>query len=165
MEDTITETIIKEAIFFKDYKRELNDIGVMKNGKRHISIGIDFDGTLVVHNYPYIGEEVPYAVDIIKEYSEKYNVLWILNTMRSGKLLDEAVNWCKNHGIELYGINRNPTQDEWESSTKAYAQFYIDDSSVGCPLIINKEHRPYVDWKAIDEYMRPILEYLNQSRI
>lgn len=162
MNDTITDTYTALDILFNDYKRELNEIGVMKNDKKYISIGLDFDGTVVMHNYPDIGPEIPYAVDIIKEYSDKYNVVWILNTMRTGPLLEDAVNWFMERGIELYGINHNPKQDEWDSSTKAYAQFYIDDSNVGCPLIASKDYRPYVNWKGIDEKMRPILEYLNK---
>ena len=148
--------------YYKYYKREINDIGAMKDKKRYISIGLDFDGTLVKHKFPLIGEEIPHAVEIINEYSEKYNVLWILNTMRTGKLLQDAINWCKEHNIELYGANRNPTQDEWESSSKTYAQFYIDDSNVCQPLIYEVGIRPYVDWIAVDKYIRPILEYLKQ---
>ena len=156
-----TETIT-EISYYDDYKRELNEIGIMDNGKRRVSICVDFDGTMVTHQYPKIGKEVPFAVKIMKEYTEKYNVAWILNTMRSGKLLENAVKWCEKKGIQLYGINHNPEQDEWDSSTKAYGQFYIDDSNVCQPLIYEDGIRPYVDWKAVDKYMRPILEYLNK---
>ena len=146
---------------YKDYKREIKDIGNIMEDKKKITIAIDFDGTLVKHHYPKIGDEVPNAIDLIKDYTENYNVVWILNTMRSGKLLDEAVKWCEKHKITLYGINHNPSQDEWTESTKTYAQFYIDDSNVGCPLIFDKNERPYVDWEKIDKSLKPILKYLN----
>lgn len=152
----------KKKLFYKDYKRELEDLGADDGGKKIIPIAVDFDGTIVKHKFPEIGEEVPFAIDVINVLMEDYNVGWILNTMRTGKLLREAVNWCKEHGIHLYGINRNPTQDEWESSSKTYAQFYVDDSNVCQPLVFEKGYRPYVDWMSVYNYLVPILEYMTK---
>ena len=54
-------------------------------------------------------------------------------------------------GINLFGINENPTQYSWTNSRKVYGHIYIDDAGYGCPLIypLNGD-RPYVDWKNIN---------------
>jgi hypothetical protein len=115
-------------------------------------ICIDFDGTIVEHKYPAIGEPVPMAIETMKELHEKGSKL-ILFTMRSGKPLDEAVDYLKENGIELYGVNKNPTQWSWTKSPKAYGNIYIDDAALGCPLIHPEEGRPYVDWNKVRELL------------
>lgn len=112
-------------------------------------IGIDFDGTCVTHEYPHIGRHIG-AVEILKKLVDK-NHLLILFTMRSGKQLEEAVDWFKSFGIPLYGINKNPTQHKWTDSPKAYAQLYIDDAALGCPLSYDPmSKRPFVDWGEVE---------------
>ena len=115
-----------------------------------IYIAIDFDGTIVTHEFPHIGEPVPGAVSTIKVLKERGCVL-ILWTMRSGRPLDNAVEYCKSQGIEFDHINQNP--QPWTDSPKAYAQQYIDDAAVGCPLIWPNAGRPYVDWGGIRRLM------------
>ena len=149
--------------FMENYKKELTEVSAKDNSnKRKIFICVDFDGTIVKHKYPLIGDENPSAFDIMIDYEKKYNVAWILNTMRSGKLLDKAVTYCNRKGIEFYGVNRNPSQNSWTDSPKAYGQFYIDDCNVGQPLIFEDGERPYVDWIKTDKILRPILEYLSK---
>ena len=113
-------------------------------------IAIDFDGTCVTHDYPRIGKEIG-ATEVLKRLGEAGHKL-ILNTMRSDKELQDAVNWFKKNGIELYGVNENPTQKRWTNSPKVYAHMYIDDAALGCPLINAPElsNRPFVDWDSID---------------
>ena len=113
-------------------------------------IAIDFDGTCVTHDYPRIGKEIG-ATEVLKRLVEAGHKL-ILNTMRSDKELQDAVNWFKKNGIELYGVNENPTQKRWTNSPKVYAHMYIDDAALGCPLINAPElsNRPFVDWDSID---------------
>lgn len=113
-------------------------------------IAVDFDSTLVEHVYPQIGDEVPYAIDTLKKYQEM-GIKIILFTMRSGKELEEAIAWCKERGLEFYSINTNPAQRYWTSSPKCYANLFVDDASVGCPLIHEEGKRAYVDWKKVDE--------------
>ena len=112
-------------------------------------IAIDFDGTCVTHDYPRIGKDI-HAVNVLKRLVANGHKL-ILNTMRSGKELDEAVNWFKENGIELYGANENPTQKRWTNSPKVYAHLYIDDAALGCPLKMdsNLSDRPFVDWEVV----------------
>lgn len=71
--------------------------------------------------------------------------------MRSGKELEEAVDWFKGHSIPLYGVNTNPGQKEWTQSPKAYAQLYIDDAALGCPLHHKEGLRGFVDWVRVED--------------
>lgn len=112
-------------------------------------IAIDFDGTCVTHDYPRIGKDIN-AVSVLKKLVANGHKL-ILNTMRSGKELKEAINWFKKNDIELYGANENPTQKKWTNSPKVYANLYIDDAALGCPLKMDLSisDRPFVDWEAV----------------
>lgn len=112
-------------------------------------IGIDFDGTCVTHDYPAIGKDIG-AVNVLKRLVNSGHKL-ILNTMRSGLKLQDAINWFKENGIELYGANENPTQKSWTDSPKVYAHLYIDDAALGCPLKMDEKlsKRPFVDWEVV----------------
>jgi len=128
-------------------------------------IAIDFDGTCVTHDFPKVGKEIG-AVSVLKQLVKEGHLL-VLFTMRSdiekpktkdglitrkgGKYLTAAVNWFKKHGIPLYGVNTNPTQKEWTHSPKAYAQLYIDDAALGCPLMFDEQmsDKPFVHWPSV----------------
>ena len=128
-------------------------------------ICVDFDGTVVDHRYPDIGEPVPGAVSWLQRL-QRHGAKLILFTMRSNRseginLLRDAVQYMETNSIKLFGVNRNPDQDTWTSSPKAYADVYIDDSAFGCPLIHPKGFsRPCVDWKKVG----PQLEHMLLSR-
>lgn len=107
-------------------------------------IAIDFDGTCVKHAYPKIGEDIG-AVPVLKEMVKNGHQL-VLNTMRSGKLLNEAIQWFENNGIKLSGANHTPGQATWTASPKVYANIYIDDAALGCPTTMDDEGNIYVDW-------------------
>ena len=70
-----------------------------------MTIAIDFDGTIVEHRYPKIGNEIPFATDTLKMLMKDHHRL-ILWTVREGELLKEAVEWCRERGVEFYAINR-----------------------------------------------------------
>ena len=114
-------------------------------------ICVDFDGTIVDHRYPEIGPEAPGAIQWLKRL-QSHGAKLILFTMRSdkgpaGPTLSDAVHFLESRGITLYGINKNPDQHTWTESPKAYADVYIDDAALGCPLTHPKGfHRPCVDW-------------------
>ena len=124
-------------------------------------IAIDFDGTLVRHKYPLVGEEVPGAVKVCHDLMAAGNSL-ILWTMRSGVQLQDAVNWCEARSIKLHGINENPSQVIWTTSPKAYAQLYIDDSALGVPLKRDGDD-VFVDWRYVREYLE-VTGYLNKPK-
>lgn len=144
----------------KHLTREVKDICEVDKNKFIIPCLVDFDGTIVKHDYPRIGEPNPNAIELMREYTEKFNVGWILDTMRSDKLLDDAVSYIEANGIKLYGIGINPTQKAWTNSTKPYGMYRWDDNSAGAPKICQDGERPYLDWVTIDKEMRPILASL-----
>ena len=113
-------------------------------------ICIDFDGTVVTHEYPHVGEDIG-AVPVLKELVANKNRL-TLYTMRSGPLLDKAKRWFEERKIPLWAINHNPEQKKWSSSPKVFAHLYIDDSALGCPIkIVENSSRPVADWEKIRE--------------
>ena len=115
-------------------------------------IALDFDGTVVTHEYPYVGEDIG-AVPVLKELIAAGHQL-ILFTMRSGKLLDDALAWFEHNGIELYAVNENPEQKSWTSSVKVHANIYIDDCALGCPIRFEDGvRRPFVDWQKVREIL------------
>jgi hypothetical protein len=112
-------------------------------------IAVDFDGTCVEHDYPSVGIDVEGAVEVLRAIVAKRHRL-ILFTMRSGSKLDDAVRWFRDRKIELWGVNENPEQREWTSSPKVYADLYIDDSAIGCPIrLIDGVRHPVVNWSKI----------------
>lgn len=109
-----------------------------------MKIAIDFDGTCVTHEYPRVGREIG-AEEVLRELVEEGHQL-ILFTMRHGQGLQDAVDWCADNMIKLHGVQSDPDQKRWTDSPKAYAQLYIDDAALGCPLLDNGVERPFVDW-------------------
>lgn len=96
-------------------------------------IAVDFDGTIVEHRYPEIGKEIPFAIDTLLRLRKEGHQL-ILWTVREGKLLEDAVNYCKERGLEFYSVNSNYTEeDEAHSnfSRKLQADVFIDDRNLG----------------------------------
>ena len=115
-------------------------------------IAVDFDGTIVTHEYPRIGKDIG-AIPVLKDLMKAGHKL-ILYTMRSGLHLDSAVHFLKREGIKLYGVNDNPQQAEWTSSRKVYAHLYIDDAALGIPLVIPSLDRPFVNWSKVREILK-----------
>lgn len=117
-----------------------------------MTIACDFDGTVVKHAFPSIGEDIG-AVPVLKKLVAKGHKL-ILYTMRSntakGNHLDDAINWFLNNDIDLYAVGINPQQKHWTDSTKCYAELYLDDAGLGFPLVFPENERPYADWKMIE---------------
>jgi len=128
---------------------------------------IDFDGTCVTHEFPKVGRDIG-AAEVLRALVASGHQL-ILWTMRSdkedvdtevegiqdipGMFLTDAVNWFKDNDIELWGINENPDQKSWTSSPKAFANFYIDDMAVGCPLhSAGDVEKPFVNWDMIGKH-------------
>lgn len=143
-----------------DLKRELKEC----KSSQCIPVCIDFDGTVVEHMYPVVGNDLPLCVEYLKFWVEQFGVGLILDTMRDGKELEDAVNWFKKNGIPLYGVAKHPTQHAWTKSPKAYAPFSIDDRNVGTPLkLYSQSHRLGVDWEAIGPMFTKILKALTKQ--
>ena len=98
-----------------------------------MTIAVDFDGTIVEHEYPKIGKPIPFAIDVLKKLQYEEHHMLILWTVREGTLLDEAVEYCKNKGLEFYAVNKNFPEETLEPgiSRKIVADIYIDDRNLG----------------------------------
>ncbi|MBO5233846.1 MAG: hypothetical protein J6B33_06010 [Prevotella sp.] len=99
-----------------------------------MTIAVDFDGTIVTDAYPQIGREQPFAIDTLKMLIQDRHKL-ILWTVREGKFLDDAVNWCRERGVEFYAVNRDYPEEEMANnnhfSRKLKVDMWIDDRSLG----------------------------------
>lgn len=94
-------------------------------------LAIDFDGTIVQHEYPRIGREIPFAVHTLKKLRDDGHIL-ILWTYREGRELDEAVEWCRSRGLEFHAVNTSdPMAAPGTGPRKINADCYIDDRNVG----------------------------------
>lgn len=120
---------------------------------KKLIIAVDFDGTCVSHMFPNVGEDIG-AIPVLKRIVDNGHKL-ILFTMRGdGKELNDAIGWFRKNNLPLYGINKNPGQKSWTISPKPYANYYIDDAALGCPLIYpGNGERPYVDWKEVEKLL------------
>lgn len=125
-----------------------------------MTIAVDFDGTVVKHKYPDVGEDIG-AVPVLRKLAEKHHI--ILCTMRSHKptngkdTLADAINWFNENKIPLFAVNENPTQNKWTDSNKIFAHLYIDDSALGVPVKIDEEGNRFVDWNRVEKMLINIL--------
>ena len=120
-------------------------------------IAIDFDGTLVEHRYPEIGREIPFAFETLRRLQQDKHRL-ILWTVREGRLLDEALAFCRERGIEFYAVNRDYPEEEKGAnrhySRKLKADLFIDDRNLG----------GLPDWGTIYEMVTQKLSYEDLMR-
>ena len=99
-----------------------------------MTIAVDFDGTIVEHRYPEIGKELPFATQTLKMLIEDRHKL-ILWSVREGKLLEDAVEWCRQRGVEFYAVNKDFPEEDLSKNQhfgrKLKADLWIDDRNVG----------------------------------
>lgn len=101
-------------------------------------IAIDFDGTLVEHKYPAIGNIKQNTIDLLLKKKEEVNKLGqelvvILWTCRSNNTLIAAKTWCKENmpqSIIPKYYNENPEIAINGQSQKIFANEYWDDRAV-----------------------------------
>ncbi len=122
-----------------------------------MTIAVDFDGTIVEHKYPAIGREIPFAIETLKKLRDEHHKL-ILWTVREGRLLDEALAFCRERGLEFYAVNRDYPEEEKERnnhySRKLKADIFIDDRNLG----------GLPDWGTIYEMVRDRLTFADLLR-
>ncbi len=127
-------------------------------------IAVDFDGTIVENRYPDIGKPMLFAFETLKALQEKKHLL-ILWTYRSGQSLDDAVEYCRENGIEFYAVNHSHPEDQNLSlesfssiSRKIDADVFIDDRNIG----------GFLGWSKIWQLIHPEsgeldLQFINQE--
>jgi hypothetical protein len=96
-------------------------------------IAVDFDGTIVTHEYPKIGKEIPFAIDTLKRLQQNPEYQLIMWSVRKGKELDEAVEYCRKRGLEFYAVNKNYPEesDDEPESRKLKVDLFLDDRNLG----------------------------------
>lgn len=154
--------------------------------KNHIEdkkvILVDFDNTICIDEWPFIGDFVPDAVDVIKKL-QAFGHKIVLYTQRSYAyplsckdletykqvcggcvddtfvdLLTPAVEKCESAGIILWDINANSMWENMtgDTSRKVFSDIIIDDHNAGIPRVQMKnssnETCAVVDWKTLDEW-------------
>ena len=91
---------------------------------------IDFDGTLAVGNhFPNIGKPNVNLIELLK-MAKVQGVRLILWISREGHYLNDALEWCKDQGLEFDAVNDNlPEIIEMYggNSRKVTANLFIDD--------------------------------------
>jgi hypothetical protein len=94
-------------------------------------IAVDFDGPIVEHKYPEIGKLIPFAIETLLQLQKDGHRL-ILWTVREGKLLQDAIDFCAERGVYFYAENANyPEEKRENASRKLGADLFIDDRNLG----------------------------------
>jgi hypothetical protein len=98
-----------------------------------MTIAVDFDGTIVEHDYPKIGRPIPFALEVLRKLHEEEHHKLILWTMREGRSLQEAVDYCAKNGVYFFAHNKNYPEEEFQEGDprKIGADVYIDDRNIG----------------------------------
>lgn len=130
-------------------------------------IGIDFNGTVVTYDYPHaIGREIG-ATPVLRRLVKVGHELILVTAINPAKndanfgvpnLYDRMLDWFKDRGIPLLGVNHNPYADPNEfppGNCKTRADLYIDDHMLGAPLWNDQaiSDRPFLDWQAVEEML------------
>ena len=122
-----------------------------------MTIAVDFDGTIVEHRYPKIGNEIPFAIQTLKMLIQDHHKL-ILWSVREGELLDEAVEWCRVRGVEFYAVNKDFPEEDVEKnrhfSRKLKVDMWIDDRNVGGLPDWGTIYRMITERKSYEDIMR-----------
>lgn len=102
-----------------------------------MTIAVDFDGTIVSHAYPKIGKEIRGAISTLKKMQADGHRL-ILWSVREGGRLEEAVEYCRERGLEFFAVNENYAGEcvmmgatGRKACRKINADLYVDDRNVG----------------------------------
>ena len=98
-----------------------------------MTIAVDFDGTIVEHDYPRIGKPIPFALEVLRKLQKEEHHRLILWTMREGQALQEAVDYCAKKGVVFFAHNKNYPEEEFQEGDprKIGADVYIDDRNIG----------------------------------
>ena len=100
---------------------------------------VDFDGTIVQHDFPRIGEPLPHAFEVLKELKAAgfRLILWTCREndgfLINRQFLKDAIEFCEKNGVVFDGHNETPETCEWRPNggRKAYGHYYIDDRNLG----------------------------------
>lgn len=121
-------------------------------------IYLDFDGTVVEHQYPIIGKHNPGSFEVIKKLQDAGHEI-VLNTYRveiDTESFDEAMSYLNNSKI-ISPITKYTTEKihpfEWDLVAYINSnEIYIDDICPNIPLIdADASLGKMVNWKEVDQ--------------
>lgn len=118
-------------------------------------IAVDFDGTLCKSAWPEIGEENHKLIIHLRQQAAEGARL-ILWTCRCGDMLEAAVEWCRERGLEFDTVNENLPELiglYGNDCRKINADIYIDDKAVN-PI----PYRQAAGFASLNPYKNPIDE-------
>ena len=104
-------------------------------------IGVDFDGTLCRNKFPEIGEANTELISQLKEARENGDTV-ILCTCRREEQLQEAVDWCRDQGLEFDLVNEN--------APDVIEQFGGDCRKIFCNILVDDRAVPFTFGERLD---------------
>lgn len=128
---------------------------------RPFVLAFDFDGTVVAHRFPSIGEELPGAIDGLRALARR-GALLLLWTVRDGAMLAAAVAFLKQREVPIWSVNANPLSRS--SSPKVMADAVVDDMAIGCPTVADASGRRAVNWSAVLPIVEQLIEVHQASQ-
>lgn len=118
-------------------------------------LAIDFDGTVVKHMYPDIGQEMPGAFATLKRFIAAGDRLILWTCRMPGSGLEAAIEYCRENGVVFEEHNNNVQDHDYAKSRKIYADLYIDDRIVG----------GFPGWAVIENEVNKLRETLSEPII
>ena len=112
-------------------------------------IAVDFDGTIVEHEFPEIGKEKEGAFATLLKLKKAGHklILWTCRNdndtaLNGRKVLTEAVDFCAANGLVFDAVNDNIEGIGFYPYPKMFADVYIDDRAMwNCGF--------HVDWNMV----------------
>ena len=116
---------------------------------RDATIAVDFDGTVVTHAYPQIGDGMRAPAPVLRELIGQRLPADPLHDAAAGDCSDRRRGMVRpSGGIPLYAVNENSVAASAGPRRRRFiADLYIDDSALGCPIKFEDGiKRPFVNW-------------------
>jgi hypothetical protein len=92
---------------------------------QNIIIALDFDDT--IFDWKNAGYDLEYIRDLVRRCQKHLNAKVILFTCREGLVLSEAIDYCNDQGIGLWGVNKNPNHQL--TTSKPFYNVLLDDKA------------------------------------
>lgn len=101
---------------------------------------VDFDGTIVDHEFPDIGKEKPGAIETLIALQKRGHKI-IIWTCRCEPYITPIINWLKKHNFVPDAVNSNIKNDfiHGFAYPKVLADVYIDD----------RNFPPFNNWREV----------------
>lgn len=106
-------------------------------------IAIDFDGTIVNHEFPKIGKLKEHAKEAINTIAKNnYVCIW---TCRGGQYAIDACKFLNDNDIHFSYFNASPVDHVNIGCRKIIADCYIDDRNIFARIDWNKIEKHFIN--------------------